>query len=158
MAIFYVKTMRNSCVEVSVYGEKNYRLFLDIIKQELDNLNYTDLTAIQAFLLMNIGENIVTIGEVISRGYYIGSNASYNVKKLIANGYILQVPSDYDKRAVYLKLTEKGRKLCGKIDESIKGHMNLFESRMKGKFDMNAGVEFLKNVERVWKDLLQSRL
>ncbi len=158
MAIFYVKIMRNNCVDVSVYGERNYRLFLDIIKQELDSFNHTDITAIQAFLLMNIGENVVTIGEVISRGYYIGSNASYNVKKLINNGYIQQVPSEYDRRTVYLKLTEKGLELCGEIDDSIKCHMNLFENKLKGKFDMNTGIEFLKNVERVWKDLLQNRI
>ena len=150
--------MRNSCVDVSICGEKNYRLFLDIIKQELDFFNYTDITAIQALILLNLGDNVVTIGEIISRGYYIGSNASYNVKKLIKSGYISQVPSEYDKRAVFLKLTKKGTDLCEKIDKSIDGHLVSFEKKVKGKFDMKSGIEFLKNVERFWKDLLQSRV
>ena len=150
--------MRNCCVDVSICGEKNYRLFLDIIKQELDFLGYTDITAIQALILLNLGDNVVNIGEIISRGYYIGSNASYNVKKLIKTGYITQVPSEYDKRAVFLKLTEKGINLCEKIDKSIDSHMDSFEKKVKGKFDMKSGIEFLRNVERFWKDLLQSRV
>lgn len=150
--------MKNGCVDVSICGEKNYRLFLDIIKQELDFLNCTDITAIQALILLNLGDNVVTIGEVISRGYYIGSNASYNIKKLIKTGYISQVSSEYDKRAVFLKSTKKGLDLCAKIDKSIDEHMTSFEKRSKGKIDMKSGIAFLKDVERFWLDLLQSRM
>jgi DNA-binding MarR family transcriptional regulator len=150
--------MRNSCIEISIHGEKNYKLFLDIIKQELDTLKYADINATQAFILMNINENVVTIGELISRGYYIGSNASYNVRKLITNEYIQQNPSDYDKRAVYLKLTKKGTQLCSELDSIIEGYMKLFNKRFDGKFDIAHGIEFLKNVEHFWTDVLRRRL
>ena len=145
-------------MDVSICGEKNYRLFLDIIKQELDLLNYTDITSIQALILLNLGDNVVTIGEIISRGYYIGSNASYNIKKLIKTGYITQVPSEYDKRAVFLKLTDKGLDLCEKIDKSIDSYMTTMDKKLKGKFDMKSGIAFLQDVGRLWSDLLQSRV
>lgn len=150
--------MRNSCVEISVYGERTYRIFLDIIKQELDLMNVVDINAIQAFVLMNIGENIVTMGEVLSRGYYIGSNASYNLKKMIANGYIQQTQSDYDKRTSFLKLTEKGISLCEKLDRSINSHSKSLENNFKDKFGLDDGVGFLKGVETFWKDVLMSRI
>lgn len=150
--------MRNSCVEISVYGERTYRIFLDIIKQELDLMNVVDINAIQAFVLMNIGENIVTMGEVLSRGYYIGSNASYNLKKMIANGYIQQTQSDYDKRTSFLKLTEKGISLCEKLDRAINSHSKSLENNFKDKFGLDDGVGFLKGVETFWKDVLMSRI
>ncbi|MDR0942606.1 MAG: winged helix DNA-binding protein [Holosporales bacterium] len=150
--------MGNSCVEISVYGEKNYRLFLDIIKQELDIIGVGDINPIQAFILMNINENVVTIGEVISRGYYIGSNASYNIKKMISNGYVQQTPSDFDKRAAYLKLTDKGLSLYEKLDADIKKLLDSFTPQIKGKFDLEQCVAFLKKVEYFWKDVLSRRV
>ena len=80
--------MKNKCMEVYVYGERLYRLFLDIIKLELDSMGVTDINSIQALTLMNIGDSIVTVGELRSKGYYSGSNASYNIKKMVSNGYI----------------------------------------------------------------------
>lgn len=150
--------MKNSCVDISIYGERNYKLFLDIIKREIDKLKYTDITAIQALILLNLGDNVVTISEVISRGYYIGSNASYNVKKLVKSGYITQVSSNYDKRAVLLKLTPKATTLCAKIDKSIEAQMNGLEKTIKGKLDLKSGIEFLKTIERFWQNLLQTRI
>ena len=80
--MFYVETMKNDFVDISICGELNYRLFLSVIKHELDKLGYADIAAVQALILMNLGDNVVTITEVMSRGYYIGSNASYNIISL----------------------------------------------------------------------------
>ncbi|MDR2666514.1 MAG: winged helix DNA-binding protein [Holosporales bacterium] len=150
--------MRSSYIEIAIYGEKNYRLFLDIIKKGLDSMKFADINAVQSFILMNINENTVTVGEVISRGYYIGSNVSYNIKKLIKNGYINQSQSSYDKRSVYLKVSQKGLKLCDELDNSMKKYMQVFETKMKGKFDVNGGINFLKMVESMWKDILSKNM
>ncbi|MDR3224114.1 MAG: MarR family winged helix-turn-helix transcriptional regulator [Holosporales bacterium] len=146
--------MKNSCVEISVYGEKNYRLFLDIIKQELDVIGVCDINAIQAFILLNIGENVITIGEIIARGYYIGSNASYNIRKMILNGYVVQTKSDYDRRAAFLKLTDKGLTLTEKLERILQRHLEAFGKHSKGKFDVEQCIAFLKKVEHFWKDIL----
>ena len=150
--------MNNGCIDISIYGEKNYKLFLEAIKQELDRSKYTDLTAIQALILLNINDNAVTIGEVLSRGYYLGSNASYNIKKLTKTGYIAAVPSDYDKRAIIIQLTKKGIELCSKIDTALSNHLELAIKKTKIKLDMDAGLEFLKNVERFWNEVLHRRI
>jgi DNA-binding MarR family transcriptional regulator len=150
--------MRNSCVEISVCGEKNYRLFLDIIKQELDVIGAVDINAIQAFILMNINDNVVTIGEVITRGYYIGSNASYNIKKMTANNYVQQTQSDFDKRAAYLKLTKKGLVLCEKLYDSVNNYLKIFETSMGSNFSIDQCVETMKKIEHFWKDALMRRV
>ena len=149
--------MSKDCIEVSVYGEKNYRLFLDVIKQELVSSGCEEITSTQALILLNINENVVTTGEVITKGYYIGSNASYNVKKLVNAGYLTSVQSDYDKRTILLKLTEKGLQLCDRINKSLDTHMNKAEKVSKSKLDMKVGLGFMKNLERFWNDVLRNR-
>lgn len=153
-----METMKNDFVDISICGELNYRLFLSVIKHELDKLGYADIAAVQALILMNLGDNVVTITEVMSRGYYIGSNASYNIRRLVANGYISQSPSDYDKRAVLLQTTAKGEELCLKVNAALSGHIKKFEQKMREKLDMKRGLEFLRNVERAWKDFLQDAM
>src|SRR5205823_14986505 len=41
---------------------------------------------VQALMLFNIVDAEVTVGELTSRGCYLGSNVSYNVKKLVESG------------------------------------------------------------------------
>ena len=81
---------------------------LDVLKKHLEAEGWIDLNPVQALLLFNIGENEMTAGELKSRGYYQGSNVSYNLKKLVEMGYMSHERSDYDRRAVRISLTEKG--------------------------------------------------
>lgn len=60
--------------------ERLHRLLLDVIKDEFERLSLLEINSVQALLLFNIGENEVTAGELKSRGYYQGSNVSYNLK------------------------------------------------------------------------------
>ena len=68
--------------------ERLHRLLLDVIKDEFERLNILDINAVQGLLLFNIGTNEVTAGELKTRGYYQGSNVSYNLKKLVEAGYM----------------------------------------------------------------------
>jgi DNA-binding MarR family transcriptional regulator len=88
--------------------ERLHRRLIDVIKDEFDRRNRADLNPIQGFLLYNIGEQEMTAGELRTRGYYLGSNVSYNLKKLVELGYLDYQPSDTDRRSVYIKLTSKG--------------------------------------------------
>ena len=62
--------------------ERLHRLLLDVIKDEFERLGRVDVNSVQALLLYNIGDAELTAGELTSRGYYLGSNVSYNLKKL----------------------------------------------------------------------------
>ena len=89
--------------------ERLHRLLLDVVKDEFERLGIIDINSVQALLLFNIGDNEVTAGELKTRGYYQGSNVSYNLKKLVECGYMHHQKCDVDRRAVRVRLTEKGR-------------------------------------------------
>ena len=91
--------------------ERLHRHFLDVLKVELDKQHIQDINNVQSMILFNIGNDDLTVGELTIRGYYLGSNVSYNVKKMVENGYLEQERSVHDKRSVRVKLSEKGMNL-----------------------------------------------
>lgn len=136
--------------------ERLHRLLLDVIKDEFERLGFLDINAVQALLLFNIGENEVTAGELKSRGYYQGSNVSYNLKKLVDAGYMHHQKCEIDRRAVRVSLTEKGRKIRAVVTELFERHA----SGMSGR-DAFAGSmiheinQSLRHVERFWTDQIR---
>ena len=102
--------------------ERLHRHFLDVLKVELDKKGIQDINNVQTMILYNIGDDEMTVGELTIRGYYLGSNVSYNVKKMVENGYLIQERSVHDKRSIRVKLSEKGKDLCKAISEMFKRH------------------------------------
>src|SRR6185503_10973241 len=91
--------------------ERLHRLLLDVIKDEFERLGRSDVNGVQALLLYNIGHAELTAGELTSRGYYLGSNVSYNLKKLVESDYINHQRSNTDRRSVRVRLTDKGQEV-----------------------------------------------
>src|SRR5471032_2857496 len=89
--------------------ERLHRRLLDVIKDEFDRRGRSDINAVQALLLYNIGDKELTAGELRTRGYYLGSNVSYNVKKLVEMNYLHHARSRVDRRSVRISLTDKGK-------------------------------------------------
>lgn len=136
--------------------ERLHRLLLDVIKDEFERLNILEINSVQALLLFNIGENEVTAGELKSRGYYQGSNASYNLKKLVDLGYMHHQRSEIDRRSVRVRLTEKGRHVRGLIAELFARHSDGIEKR--GLIDASGMDEInmaLKRMERFWTEQIR---
>src|SRR2546429_5151599 len=101
--------MNNQYLEVISLVERLHRQFLEIIKLELDGLGIHDINNVQAMMLFNIGDAEMTIGELTLRDCYLGSNVSYNVKKMAENGYLVHERSVHDRRSIRVRATEKGR-------------------------------------------------
>ncbi len=136
--------------------ERLHRLLLDVIKDEFERLGLLDINAVQALLLFNVGENEVTAGELKSRGYYQGSNVSYNLKKLVEAGYMHHQRCQIDRRAVRVKLTEKGRDVRLTVAELFSRH----SERLEGKEILDQGAlvylnSSLKTLERFWTDQIR---
>ncbi|MDR1488751.1 MAG: MarR family transcriptional regulator [Holosporales bacterium] len=146
--------MKNTCIEVSILGIKLHKLFLDIIKVELDILNTTDINSIQVLTLISVGDSTVTIGELISKGHYMGSNASYNVKKMVDNGYLIQTPSKRDKRASYVKLSTKGKNLFETLKNGLSKYTTVFEQTKENH--LKDCIENIKKINLSWKSILSS--
>jgi DNA-binding MarR family transcriptional regulator len=139
--------------------ERLHRLLLDVIKDEFDRMGRTDVNGVQALLLYNIGDAEVTAGELTSRGYYLGSNVSYNLKKLVESGYIHHERSTTDRRSVRVRLTEKGQAVSEVVN-------HLYERQMKslqkvggvGPDDLETLNKALIRLERFWTDQIRYRL
>jgi DNA-binding MarR family transcriptional regulator len=104
--------LRTLYLEALQLVERLHRRLLDVVKDEFDRNGRSDINAIQALLLFNIGNAELTAGELRSRGYYLGSNVSYNLKKLVELGFISHERSRTDRRSVRVSLTEKGTEVA----------------------------------------------
>ncbi len=145
-----------SYLESLALVERLHRLLLDVIKDEFERVGVLEINAVQALLLFNIGDNEVTAGELKSRGYYQGSNVSYNLKKLVEMGYMHHQRCEIDRRSVRVRLTEKGRGIRSLIAALFSKHAIGLEE--KGILDL-MGIEeitgALKRVERYWTDQIR---
>ena len=103
--------VRPAYLEALTLVERLHRRLLDVIKDEFDRRGRSDVNSVQALLLYNIGDKELTAGELRTRGYYLGSNVSYNVKKLVEMGYLHHSRSRLDRRSVRISLTEKGQEV-----------------------------------------------
>lgn len=129
--------------------ERLHRLFLEVIRSELDILKVEDINNVQALVLYNLGGEKISIGELTTRGCYLGSNVSYNLKKMVQNGYVDQVTSKHDRRSYTIKLTEKGMALHKKLDAAMDRHIENF--RQMGTTSFDDLVKALKAIEEFWK-------
>lgn len=130
--------------------ERLHRHFLDVLKVELDKKGIQDINNVQSMILYNIGDDEMTVGELTIRGYYLGSNVSYNVKKMVENGYLIQERSVHDKRSIRVRLSDKGLELKKIISDMFARH----EGEIAGTEVTNARLGELNNIlkmlERFW--------
>ena len=139
--------------------ERLHRLLLDVIKDEFDRQGGADLNSVQALLLYNIGEAELTAGELKTRGYYLGSNVSYNLKKLVDMGYIHYKRSDTDRRSVRVSLTQKGKDACTVVHKLYQRQLGSLEAVGEvGNDDVKALNRALVRLERFWSDQIRYRL
>jgi DNA-binding MarR family transcriptional regulator len=139
--------------------ERLHRLLLDVIKDEFERLGRTDVNSVQALLLYNIGDAELTAGELTSRGYYLGSNVSYNLKKLVDAGYIDHQRSTVDRRSVRVKLTDKGQEICKLVNTLYQRQLKSLEQVGGiGSDDLEVLNKALIRLERFWTDQIRYQL
>ena len=145
-----------SYLEALALVERLHRLLLDVIKDEFERINVLEINPVQALLLFNIGENEVTAGELKSRGYYQGSNVSYNLKKMVEMGYMHHQRSEIDRRSVRVRLTEKGRSIRDIVAELFARHADGLQSKgVLGSEGIEDITSSLRRVERYWTDQIR---
>ena len=145
--------MSNGYLEVISLIERLHRQVLEVIKLELDRLGMHDINNVQALMLFNIGESEISVGELMSRGYYLGSNVSYNVKKMIENGYLSHERSVHDRRSIRVRLTRKGRTLRDQLDGMYQRHLQRLGQNRITDADLQLVAATLRGLERFWRDL-----
>ncbi len=146
-------------LEALTLVERLHRRLLDVIKDEFDRRGRGDVNAVQALLLYNIGDKELTAGELRTRGYYLGSNVSYNVKKLVEMGYLHHARSRVDRRAVRISLTPKGKEVHQLVASLYEKHVLTVEQIGGISCDEFRKVNTaLTRLERFWTDQIRYRL
>jgi DNA-binding MarR family transcriptional regulator len=150
-----VATNRIDSVPASDYAEtialieRLHRRFLDVLRLELERLGIDQINNVQSLLLANIGEEEVSVGELMTRGYYLGSNVTYNLKRLVEAGFVEQQRSRHDRRVVRVRLSERGHALCAQINAMLLRHNAELSGRPElAPLDQLNGR--LKSLEAFW--------
>lgn len=146
--------MKDLYLQTTRLIERLHRRFLDVVKAELDRLGVEDINNVQTLILFNIGADTLTVGELTIRGYYLGSNVSYNVKKLVENEYLIQERSAHDRRMTRVRLSDKGLDLIGKIDALYERNAGDIASKVTTADNLDAMNKVLVSLERYWSNLI----
>lgn len=145
--------METTYNELTTLIERLHRRFMDVLRTKLNRERIDDLSAVQVNLMINIGDEEVVIRDLVERGYYLGSNVSYNVKKLVENGYLEQERSTTDRRSVRVRVSDKGKDVCAKVLDLE----DQLAERLADSADQQALAEALnalRGVERLWADYI----
>ncbi|MEQ8965139.1 MAG: winged helix DNA-binding protein [Azospirillaceae bacterium] len=133
--------------------ERLHRRHLDVVRIDLAAEGIEDVTPAQAMLLMDIGEAEISIRDLIERGYYLASTATYNIRKLAELGYVDQTRSPSDRRQVRLKLTDRGLDLVARVRA---GHPQVAnaegEESDAWRERLAEAARTLRELERAWFD------
>lgn len=142
--------MKKAYLETIALVERLHRECLEVIKADLDRQGIRDLNNVQAMILFNIGSDVLSVGELTNRGYYLGSNVSYNVKKMVENGYLIQERSPHDRRAVHVKLSDKALAVVQKMHEMYDRHLSALNSETFKDDELDNVNLTLRRLERFW--------
>jgi len=136
--------------------ERMHRLLLDVVKDEFERLGIIDINSVQGLLLFNIGEQEMAASDLRTRGYYQGSNASYNLNKLVKMGYIHHNKCEVDRRMVRISLTEKGTEIRRILHELFTRHAEILtNTQAAGKFSLENINSNMRVIERFWSEQIQ---
>jgi DNA-binding MarR family transcriptional regulator len=146
-------------LEALTLVERLHRRLLDVIKDEFDRRGRSDINAVQALLLYNIADKELTAGELRTRGYYLGSNVSYNLKKLVELGFLDHQRSRVDRRSVRIKLTDKGGEVRDIVEQLYQKQVRTVEQVGGISADEFSTLnKSLHRLERFWTDQILYRL
>ena len=147
-------TVRQPYYDSILLIERLHRHFLEVLKTELDRLGIQDINNVQSLILYNIGDDELTVGELTARGYYLGSNVSYNVKKMVENGYLGQERSPHDRRSVRVRLSDKGLDLRDKISSMFERQIKALDKAGLNDEELIKANETMRKLERFWSSSL----
>jgi DNA-binding MarR family transcriptional regulator len=151
------ESVKDFYIDLTMTAEKVSRLFSEVIERELSKLPIYDISSVQAMILFRIGKNQPTVNEIIYRGYYLGSNVSYNLHKMIESGYVVQTSVPNDKRSVRISLSLKGFDLFEKLEKALESQALLFQEEVMNERDSDGFSKTMKKMEKFLFSLVQNR-
>lgn len=135
--------------------ERMHRRFLDVVRLELGRVGVSDISPVQVMMLSNIGNENISVRDLIERGYYLGSNASYNLKQLVEGGYVERHASARDRRSAHLTMTPKGQDVLSKLAAlELQWAEPILNDETNAAF-VEGTYKMLRQMERCWSDAVR---
>lgn len=147
--------MSKEYIDLTLLIERLHRRFLDVLRTELKRIGIRDINGVQALILANIGDDEIVIRDLIERGYYQGSNVSYNIKKLTDYGYLDQERALHDKRSITVKLTDKGKQVVIGVRELEEKNGLKFQESIGESEAMANATDMLRKLEHTWDEFIR---
>jgi DNA-binding MarR family transcriptional regulator len=144
-------------VQLTRMIERLHRRHLDVLRFELDRLGIESISAAQALMLTKIKDQSIGVRDLVERGYYLGSNASYNIKQLVDSGLVEQERSPHDRRSIRVKLSDKGKELCARIGDAEEKHAQALGAAGQDRTALDATAQLLRRLEIAWGDYLHDQ-
>jgi len=144
-------------IEIVRVIERLHRRSLDLVRADLIEAGIDDLSPSQVMMLFTIGSNELSVRDLIERGYYLGSNASYSLKRLVEAEYVIRTASERDRRSARIRLSEKGRALCDLIRRNDKAYQQLVARNEAEMRDLETTFKTLKRIEQTWSNAVRYR-
>lgn len=136
--------------------ERAQRQLHETVGSELERAGVSDVTAVQALLLFHLGSETLTAAEIMHSGRYLGSNVSYNLKKLSELG---RLETTRDGGAPRFAATPSGRAIQQRLWALFnRQHMALQPVCSMKDSDVAAATAALKKLERYWSDQVRYKL
>lgn len=148
--------MKAAYLETISLVERLHRQCLEVVKAELDRRGIRDLNNVQALILFNVGEDEYSVGELTQRGYYLGSNVSYNVKKMVEHGYLIQERSPHDRRSFHVRASDKGVEIYRALSTLFDSHAGHLDSAQITKETLEQANALLRRLQQFWSAPQQS--
>lgn len=142
-------------LELANTVERIYRRFADLLRVDLIRLGKDDISPAQVALLFTIGEDELSVRDLLDRGHYMGSNASYNLKQLAESGYVERQVMARDRRSARLKLTAKGLELCQALNELHAEYHDAVTNNLEDQQEMETALRTLRRLEEFWTQTLR---
>lgn len=142
--------MKAAYLETISLVERLHRQCLEVVKAELDRRGVRDLNNVQALILFNIGEEEFSVGELTQRGYYLGSNVSYNVKKMVEHGYLVQARSPHDRRSFHVRASEKGVEIFRALSTLFDEHASKLGGAQFSQATLDEANVTLRRLQQFW--------
>ncbi len=127
--------------------ERMHRRYLDRLRLDLNRLGADDISPSQVMLLFTIGNHDLSVRDLLDRGHYLGSNASYNLKQLVQAGYVDRSASQRDRRSARIRLTDKGRILCLSVQAADEAYQRLIVRDENDMAALESTVNTLRRLE-----------
>ncbi len=142
--------MKSAYLETISLIERLHRQCLEVVKADLDRRGVRDLNNVQALILFNVGEEEYSVGELTQRGYYLGSNVSYNVKKMVEHGYLIQERSPHDRRSFHVRASEKGVEIFRRLSQVFDDHTGELAAVQIDKESLDGANNLLRRMLQFW--------